>query len=62
MRTNMNEQSPSDTKQTRNGVASDDKSKDLNVEQQIADNDVDSNEARNKSGVASDDKSKGFNA
>jgi hypothetical protein len=58
----MNEQSPSGTKQTRNGVASDDKSKDLNVEQQIADNDVDSNEARNKSGVASDDKSKGFNA
>ena len=61
MRTNMNEQSPSG-KQTRSGVASDDKSKELNVGQQIADSDVDSKEARNKSGVASDDKSKGFNA
>lgn len=62
MRTNMNEQSPSDIKQTRNGVASDDKSKELNGGQQIADGDVDSKEGRKKSGVASDDKSKGFDA
>ena len=61
MRTdNMNEQSPNQPKQTRNGAAVDDKSKDFGGEREAPVADVESTTVRQKSGVTSDDKSKSF--
>jgi len=65
MRTdNMNEQGPGETKLTRNGVASDDKSKepDFSGGHEAPAAETESKTVRQKSGVATDDKSKSFGA
>jgi len=65
MRTdNMNEQGRGETKQTRNGVASDDKSKDPDFSGglEAPAGETESKTVRQRSGVASDDKSKSFGA
>jgi len=65
MRTDeINEQGPGETKQTRNGVASDDKSKDPDFSGglEAPAGETESTTVRQRSGVASDDKSKSFGA